>query len=166
MLVQRHATTFIIQTAHRANDFQEFARFSQDNGATWSAWSRTVSQRSLLGTVSQSSGVPTGAVIERGSNANGEYVRFADGHQVCRTVAQTIDIATAVGSVFRGLGSGVSWPAAFSAVPFVVHMPTDSANLWGGNQLSSSATNAVLRLMAPTSVTGVQGWSLGIGRWF
>src|SRR5690606_16392006 len=28
----------------------------------------------ILGTVSQSSGVPTGAIIERGSNANGEYV--------------------------------------------------------------------------------------------
>lgn len=37
----------------------------------------------LLGTVSQSAGVPTGAVIERGSNANGEYVRFADGTQIC-----------------------------------------------------------------------------------
>lgn len=33
----------------------------------------------ILGTVSQSGGVPTGAIIERGSNANGEYVKFADG---------------------------------------------------------------------------------------
>jgi hypothetical protein len=37
----------------------------------------------ILGTVSQSSGVPTGAVIERGSNANGEYVKFADGTLIC-----------------------------------------------------------------------------------
>ena len=36
----------------------------------------------LLGTVSQSGGVPTGAVIERGSNANGEYVKFADGTMI------------------------------------------------------------------------------------
>ena len=28
-------------------------------------------------------GVPTEAIIERGSNANGEYVRFADGTQIC-----------------------------------------------------------------------------------
>lgn len=35
--------------------------------------------RNILGTVSQSSGVPTGAIIERGSNSNGEYVKFADG---------------------------------------------------------------------------------------
>lgn len=37
----------------------------------------------LLGTVSQSGGLPTGAVIERGSNANGEYVKFADGTMIC-----------------------------------------------------------------------------------
>jgi hypothetical protein len=37
----------------------------------------------LLGTVAQSGGTPTGAVIERGSNANGDYVRFADGTQIC-----------------------------------------------------------------------------------
>ena len=40
----------------------------------------------LLGTVSQSAGVPTGAGIERGANANGEYVKFADGTLLC-TVA-------------------------------------------------------------------------------
>lgn len=41
------------------------------------------STRAVLGTVSQSSGVPTGAIIERGSNANGEYTRYADGTQEC-----------------------------------------------------------------------------------
>lgn len=37
----------------------------------------------IVGTVSQSGGVPTGAIVERGSNANGEYVRFANGTQFC-----------------------------------------------------------------------------------
>ncbi|MHA6641828.1 hypothetical protein ACX3P1_03980, partial [Mesorhizobium sp. A623] len=37
----------------------------------------------ILGTVSQLAGVPTGAIIERGSNANGQYVRYADGTQIC-----------------------------------------------------------------------------------
>lgn len=37
----------------------------------------------ILGIVSQSAGVPTGAIIERGSNANGDYVRFADGTLMC-----------------------------------------------------------------------------------
>jgi hypothetical protein len=37
----------------------------------------------ILGTVSQSGGVATGAIIERGSNANGEFVKFADGTLIC-----------------------------------------------------------------------------------
>ena len=45
--------------------------------------SQVFSRNNILGTVSQTSGVPTGAVIERGSNANGEFVRFADGTQIC-----------------------------------------------------------------------------------
>jgi len=43
-------------------------------------------QNNILGTVSESSGVPTGAIIERGSNANGEFVKYADGTQICRRV--------------------------------------------------------------------------------
>ena len=49
----------------------------------WGAWREQYHTGNLLGTVSQSGGVPTGSIIERGSNANGEYVRFADGTQIC-----------------------------------------------------------------------------------
>ncbi|MFP3409629.1 hypothetical protein SB757_33975, partial [Pseudomonas sp. SIMBA_065] len=35
----------------------------------------------IVGSVGQASGVPTGAVLQRGSNANGEFIRFADGTQ-------------------------------------------------------------------------------------
>ena len=37
----------------------------------------------LLNAVGLAGGVPTGGVIERGTNANGDYVRFADGTQLC-----------------------------------------------------------------------------------
>lgn len=37
----------------------------------------------VLGTVAQTGGTPTGAVIESGSNANGAYLRLADGTQIC-----------------------------------------------------------------------------------
>lgn len=33
----------------------------------------------VLGTVSQTAGVPTGAIIETGTNANGTYTKYADG---------------------------------------------------------------------------------------
>lgn len=40
-------------------------------------------RKNILGQVSQVAGIPTGAIIERGSNANGEYIKFADGTLVC-----------------------------------------------------------------------------------
>jgi hypothetical protein len=40
-------------------------------------------QSNIVGTVSESAGVPTGAIIESGSNANGEYVKYADGTLMC-----------------------------------------------------------------------------------
>ncbi|WP_275223148.1 hypothetical protein, partial [Citrobacter freundii] len=44
---------------------------------------RTAAKADVVGTVSQSGGVPTGAIIERGSNSNGEYTKFADGTLIC-----------------------------------------------------------------------------------
>jgi len=43
-------------------------------------------QDNILGTVSESGGVPTGAIIERGSNSNGEFVKYADGTIICMRV--------------------------------------------------------------------------------
>lgn len=59
----------------------------------------------LLGPVSHSGGAPTGAVIERGSNANGDYVRFADGTQICwrRRSFTAQDLTEAYGSTFRSV---------------------------------------------------------------
>jgi len=49
------------------------------NNGVWTSWSKNFKQSNIVGTVSQSAGVPTGAVIERGTNVNGEFVKFADG---------------------------------------------------------------------------------------
>lgn len=40
-----------------------------------------------VGTVSESGGVPTGAIIESGSNANGKYIKYADGTMICQMKA-------------------------------------------------------------------------------
>ena len=49
----------------------------------WGPWGEIYTSQNILGTVSQSNGIPTGAIIERGSNANGEYVKYADGTLFC-----------------------------------------------------------------------------------
>lgn len=70
-------------------------------------------RENILGTVSQSGGVPTGAVVERGSNANGEYVRFADGTQICRR--------NATPSLLNTSNIGFYWqlPSVFVDLPAV-----------------------------------------------
>jgi len=50
----------------------------------------------IIGTVSQSSGYPTGAIIERGSNSNGQYVKFADGTMFC--IGKTLTISRSAGT--------------------------------------------------------------------
>ena len=46
---------------------------------TWSPYRTAYHRSNIVGTVSQTAGVPTGAIIQRGANANGQFTRFADG---------------------------------------------------------------------------------------
>lgn len=83
--------------------------------AAWEPMHSLVSREQLLGTVSQTGGLPTGAVIERGANANGEYVRFADGTQICtrRVSVLGLSITSPAGSVFQATLGSFSFPASF-----------------------------------------------------
>ena len=62
---------------------------------TWGDWRLVYDQASIVGTVSETGGAPTGAVIERGANANGEYTRWADGTQICTNDNAAITTAPA-----------------------------------------------------------------------
>lgn len=53
------------------------------DAGVWKGWRRVYDQGSILGNVSQSSGIPTGAIIESGANVNGTYERFANGTLIC-----------------------------------------------------------------------------------
>lgn len=68
----------------------------------------------LLGAVSQLGGIPTGAVVERGANALGNYTRIADGTQFTWGTLVVND------TVAPGIGAQavVSQPAVFVTQPF------------------------------------------------
>ena len=59
---------------------QGTAWFRFQNNTNWTDWQEFYHTGNLVGTVSQSGG---GAVIERDSNNDGEYMRLADGTQIC-----------------------------------------------------------------------------------
>lgn len=100
-----------------AESLREFTR--SYGAAGWGPWVEVFHQGTILGSVSQAAGVPTGRVVERGANANGEYVRFADGTQICTSpqfVNATVD-ANATGTLTW------TFPATFVSNASVV-MPT------------------------------------------
>ena len=103
----------------------------------------------ILGPTSQSAGVPTGAIIERGSNANGEYTKFADGTLICTITLTTFNPGYPIstpGSRYRGT-NGFKWiyPAAFSAEPALVCSAQRS--------YQEDATDILLSVIAAERVT-------------
>lgn len=122
-----------------------------------------------VGTVSQSGGVPTGAIIERGSNANGEFTKYADGTQECwMTLAPT----TVLENNF--VLTNVTYPASFTAPPkMVVSASTDFAAAVGAalgtSDHSVAHTNAasrIARLNTTSSSLAVGCTVRAIGRWY
>lgn len=123
----------------------------------------------IVGTVSQSGGVPTGAIFEKGSNANGDYTKFADGRLIC-TARRSITVnATAYGTVFRDLTpSGGDWayPANFIGDPSVTPSLIYSfawASLRGAG--ASSCGISVLSAGAMASVS-MDLCITAVGRWY
>jgi hypothetical protein len=123
----------------------------------------------ILGTVSQVNGVPTGAVIERGSNSSGQYVRFADGTQICwgSSPGATANNAAASGVYFSGLIT-VGYPIAFSAAPVLSGSTTaqTGALSWVGYPATPGPTAGYLSLVSHSSgATATLQW-MAVGRWF
>jgi hypothetical protein len=123
----------------------------------------------LLGTVSQAAGVPTGAVIESGNNANGQYVRFADGTQIC-TVIKTGGLSpvayTGVSGLYR---SALSWtyPAAFVAAPITAGGSNDdAANGWLSDAGGSSTVGNLSHFSRSATVITTDTRVTATGRWF
>lgn len=122
----------------------------------------------ITGTVSQSAGVPTGSIIERGSNANGEYVRFADGTQICTRNANLVGDTNAfqpfsTAAAFVALPSvSVSYATASSA-----GLSTDWFTLAAASSVHSETVSSIAMLYrgASLAVNGLV-YIAAKGRWF
>lgn len=94
----------------------------------------------IVGTVSQSGGIPTGAIVERGSGPGGHYTRFADGTQICWT---TITLSF---NNNNNIQADWDFEVAFSSLPEV--------SATGGGAGSAAPNNTHLGpLMLPSRTT-------------
>ena len=112
-----------------------------------------------------------GNIIESGSNANGNYVKFADGTQVCwASITDIIDIIYSGEALFRSETIWRTYPATFIAVPTVavnLSLIEEGASAVVLCALGTVNTNsASCRAYAETSSTrNLAMHYLAIGRW-
>lgn len=84
----------MVQIAFYLNEGGVIATRSLRAG-NWRDWQVIYTQATIVGPVAQSEGIPTGAVVERGSTSDGDYVRWADGTQICTNANNPITEAPA-----------------------------------------------------------------------
>lgn len=119
----------------------------------------------LLGTVSEVSGTPTGAVIERGSTANGDYIRFADGTQICTAALPATDCTNAEGALFSSAFATWAFPATFADTPALSGSGGATARFVGFDAPSTSQVSYKV-LSAASDASTLSPTVTAIGRWF
>lgn len=138
----------------------------------WLYASYTVSRPSALrpGCVRIVGALADGAIIEQGSNANGEYVRFANGLQICWRLNYS---PTPSGDIHTW-----TFPAAFVSNPAIVTMGQyHSGEIWMPciNGYSQGSQNSVTTTRLQYQIRSVSGVSysqegrffdfVAIGKW-
>jgi hypothetical protein len=122
------------------------------------------SRDSILGTVSQSSGVPTGAIIETISNASGVAIRFANGTQICMRDVTTGGTSTPVVA---------TWAAEFVGDYRIGTGPSSAVNINIINVKWTAKTSTSASFLGTTTTSsGNQSYIvatadlIAIGRWY
>ncbi len=110
LVIRANATSFV-QFLWRNHDGTTGIYHRKYKDLAWSDWVELYNNTTIVGTVAESSGVPTGAIIESASNANGNYIRHADGTQIC---SHQLELPYAAAA---RLGAFWTYPAQFAAAP-------------------------------------------------
>lgn len=130
------------------------------------AWRQFLMRDEILAAVAQVGGVPTGGLMDRGSNANGWYFRFANGVMICVSNNIPLSCDTAAGPIFVSADTPWNLPGAFVDANFSVNLSIKTGQRWTSGR-PTSTTQAYVRHWAHlTQSTVVDGYAMAIGRWF
>lgn len=131
---------------------------------------KSASVADILGTVSQASGIPTGALFETGSNASGNWVKYADGTMICWSNSRPLgNLAAPLGAIYYTGSQAWTFPQSFVASPAVAaHISSTVGYSWVGlGSGATSASAATFSGFSATSTTGTPTFSaIAVGRWF
>ncbi|TFF13748.1 hypothetical protein EXW72_08215 [Pseudomonas sp. BCA14] len=109
-----------------------------------------------------------GAVFETGTNANGRYIRYADGTQICfGVVARSCAATNALGSLFYGYANSITFSAGFLEAPaFVCQSFSSGVITWDGS--GGSTAGIGVPLILSTSSLAARSYTcnyMAIGKW-
>ena len=111
-----------------------------------------------VGTVSESGGTPTGAIVQTATNADGTYVRFADGTQICW------------GGITSSNAGQVTWtfPAAFVSTPRVqgTALATGNGRIVVYSAAGTTSADFGVYSTANALVDGIFTSVMAVGRWY
>ena len=108
-------------------------------------------------------------LTEKGTNANGTYVKFADGTMVCygRVTLNSLNMQSAWGSLFISAKLPTTFPATFFAAPVVsvtMENLTGDGAIWMNESSDVGSFNGRFVRGAALTFTGIMGW-MAVGRW-
>lgn len=116
-----------------------------------------------------------GHVVEMGSNANGQYVKFADGTMICTRVVTNITTGSALGGIagaFIGSTTVYSFSAVFIAVPSIAFGCAKQSGggaaigvVAGATAMTTTATGNISLLSNDATLVG-SIYITANGRWF
>lgn len=131
----------------------------------------TAASRPIVGTVSQSGGIPTGAIVEASASTAAGYMRLAGGVQICWRVTGNIpSSSTNLGYIVGGTSYELGqFPAAFISQPATIVGGTGSGGGgWIAQDIFGSASawgNYSARHHVAIG-SQVQFFGIAIGRWY
>jgi hypothetical protein len=116
--------------------------------------------------------VGSAPIVESGSNANGEYVKYADGTMICTSVSISSNVAAVIGEVSLSSPSTWNFPSVFDDTPTIVAgivgSPGSSNGAWGEVQSGNrSETSCNVFLVCADKNNRNTGYlkAIAIGRW-
>lgn len=148
----------------------------RQGAGVWADWEQQFTQSTIVGTVDQTGGKPTGAIIQYVNNANGQAIKYADGTLICwqRRTVSTVCNSGAYGQLFYAPYVTLTYP-----VPFVGEIPVVNPSIvWAGadgagvgalaliTSQIGSLTTCTLQAQGGTNTAGGRVGYMAIGRWY
>lgn len=169
LMVDRYSGSSLTQTVYRQTTTLAGGVWRRVyNNSAWGPWGQ-IAPAALVGTVSQTGGVPTGALSEWGIYPTGEYVRYVNGLQICTARRAGAAVETAVGSIYRSGDITWTYPVAFASEPRLMASCAGASNFWASVRPAGNGNtvSAIARLFGFQSEA--YAWDvnfIAIGRWF